>query len=846
MPEVTGDTVEAFASLFKGRSDAHGQVNECIYEPATLKHYEAHLRGEVNLGIYFLLDDSTCYFAAIDLDQKNFTRAKAIRDELTKVFIPAYIAASKSKGFHIYTFALERFKAAEIRQVLNHILHTLNIKAEVFPKQDTHQPNDTDGKKHPGSYINIPCFGFTRPFLTGDIREVPLETALSRIKFTPQESIDRVLRALPKEKVPKGKQTEETPDSRVSKETSKLAVEKLLESCAFIQYCRDNAATLPEPFWWSMIHCFVVFGDPGKSKIHELSRGYSKYTKEETNRKIEEAEKAGDAEISPHTCLFIEQNLGFACPEDCQAKKLEVKAPAGLAYKLIRVAGLPIIIITNRFLREKTTDTIAAVKQANTPPRIFERSGDLVRISQDEFGSPYIETLTESACRGFIERAASFFRVNDKGKTIPLPAPPLDVIRDFMSFPHRELPALIGITEVPVLRSDGSILIQPGYDEVTHLYYQPDAGLTIPTIPDSPSQKQLNAAVTLLQEPLTDFPFDSEASRTNALAALLTPVCRPMISGLVPLCLLDKPQPGTGASLLSDVVAIIATGRPAVMMAPPKTDEECEKRLGSILLHGQTVVIIDNIEGYLYFPSLAMLLTANTFLTRILGQSKMVLLPNRCSYIVTGNNVKLGGDMPRRCYLARMDARIAQPWMRDQKSFKYQHLLQWVKENRGELLAAILTMARGWIAAKYPIPEKLPVLGSFEDWTNTIGGILTHAGLPDFLGNLAFMYSKSDVETPQWENFLEAWTEIFGEEATTTVKIIEAINEYGILAGALPDTIDRDPKKFTRSLGSALSKRMGVRYSNGLMITKKDKPVHHAIAWQVINYQKPQEVDMEI
>jgi len=662
----------------------------------------------------------------------------------------------------------------------------------------------------------------------------------------------RLAQEAPKKTTP----VEEYLEGKQSAKFNEIAVRKLLENCAFIQYCRDNAVSLTEPYWWAMVHNLAVFGQVGEETAHELSKPYPQYTEAKTNQKIEEAHKQRMQGKSPHLC----DNIGFTCPKDCLAKKLGLTSPAGLAYKLVRVAGLPIIIITNRFLKEKTADIIEAIKLANIPPRIFERSGYLVRISQDEFGSPYIETLTESACRGFIERAASFFRVNDKGKTIPLPAPPLDIVRDFMSLPNRNLPTLLGITEMPVLRSDGSILIQPGYDEITRLYYQPDAELTIPTIPDSPSQEQLKAAVTLLQEPLTDFPFDSEASRTNALAALLTPVCRPMIPGLVPLCLLDKPQPGTGASLLSDVIAIITTGRQAVMMAPPKSDEECEKRLGSILLHGQTVVIIDNIEGYLYFPSLAMLLTADTFLTRILGQSKMVLLPNQCSYIVTGNNVKLGGDMPRRCYLSRMDACVAKPWMRDPKSFKYQHLIQWVKKNRGELLAAILTMARAWIAARRPIPEELPVLGSFEGWTNTVGSILTHGGLTDFLGNLTFMYSKSDVETPQWENFLEAWIEIFGEEATTTVKIIEAINEHGILAGALPDTIDHDPKKFTRSLGSALSKRTGVRYSNGLMITKSAKPVHHAMAWQVVNYQqeikegelgelgesKTPEIDMEV
>jgi len=315
MKEYTRDTIEAFASLFRGRTDAHGQVNECIYEPVTLKHYEKHLYGEVNLGIYFVLDDSTCHFAAIDLDEKDFNKAKAIRDELIKNSIPAYITASKSKGFHIYCFAFERFETVEIRRVLQHTLIKLNIKAEVFPKQDYHQPNDPDGTKHPGSYINLPCFGYTRPFLSGDMREVKLEVAIERIKFVPQEAIDRVLRVLPKEKIKQPTKDE------VEGPSDEVAVKNLLENCAFIQHCRDNAATLSEPFWWSMVHCLAVFGGPGRKKIHELSKTYPAFSKQETDRKIVEAIKVAAKDVGPHTCLFIQQGIGFACPEKCRARE---------------------------------------------------------------------------------------------------------------------------------------------------------------------------------------------------------------------------------------------------------------------------------------------------------------------------------------------------------------------------------------------------------------------------------------------------------------------------------------------------------------------------------------------
>ncbi len=238
MIEVDRATIEAFASLFRGRTDAHGGREMCIYEPVTPGHYEKHLQGETNLGIYFVLDDSTCHFAAIDLDVKDFKKAKAIRDELIKNEIPAYIAASKSKGFHIFCFAAQRFKAVEIRGVLQHILKGLDIKCEIFPKQDYHQADDPDGQKHPGSYLNLPSFGYTRSFLTGDMKEVPLKTALERIKRVPQEAIAQVLKTLPEEYITA---QEEPAAKRATKSKGKLpCFEKMMAGVP--EGCRDEVA----------------------------------------------------------------------------------------------------------------------------------------------------------------------------------------------------------------------------------------------------------------------------------------------------------------------------------------------------------------------------------------------------------------------------------------------------------------------------------------------------------------------------------------------------------------------------------------------------------------------------
>ena len=138
---------------------------------------------------------------------------------------------------------------------------------------------------------------------------------------------------------------QETPDGKTNNgndlpggeqtpEFNESAIDKLMGNCAFIQYCQGNAATLSEPYWWSMLHNLVVFGEPGSEKIHELSSPYPKYTEAETNQKIEDAKRAIGKSVSPHSCSFIGRDLGFTCPESCLAIEMGIKSPAGLAFRL--------------------------------------------------------------------------------------------------------------------------------------------------------------------------------------------------------------------------------------------------------------------------------------------------------------------------------------------------------------------------------------------------------------------------------------------------------------------------------------------------------------------------------
>jgi hypothetical protein len=195
-------------------------------------------------------------------------------------------------------------------------------------------------------------------------------------------------------------------------------------------------------------------------------------------------------------------------------------------------------------------------------------------------------------------------------KLIP---PPNNLVRNILSLPKWPFSHINGIVTWPVLREDGSLLSEPGYDKKSGLYYNVSEGLTIPNIPDRPTKKDAkNALKYIMDNVFVNFPFEDKASIANALVGLLTPIVRPMIKGNVPMMLVDKPSPGTGASLFLEVLSLIATGEVAEMKSPPGTEEEWRKMITSTLREGSLMKFLDNLFETLKAPSLSRILTSSS------------------------------------------------------------------------------------------------------------------------------------------------------------------------------------------------------------------------------------------
>lgn len=312
------------------------------------------------------------------------------------------------------------------------------------------------------------------------------------------------------------------------------------------------------------------------------------------------------------------------------------------------------------------------------------------------------------------------------------------------------LPPLSGSTTTPIMSSNGEIHVTPGYDPDSQFYLFPT--VEVPTIHAKPKKAELKKAVDLIEEVLVDFPFVHKSDKAHAIAMMILPFVRPMISGPTPLHLLDKPVQGTGATLLAEAATAIKTGEALAAQSAPRTEEEWQKVILSKLITAPEFLFLDNVRT-IYSDTLAIALTASEYEGRRLGVSEMVKVPIQCTWIMTGNNVEMSGDFPRRICQIRLDANVEDPT--DRGGFLHPDLHGWIREERGALVWAILTVSRAWIAAGSPEPSV--TLASYTSWAHTIGGILETMGIPGFLETPEERKRNIDPFIEAQADFIRCW-----------------------------------------------------------------------------------------
>jgi putative DNA primase/helicase len=437
-------------------------------------------------------------------------------------------------------------------------------------------------------------------------------------------------------------------------------------------------------------------------------------------------------------------------------------------------------------------DAAEAALVAGGPGPVFQRAGMLVHVanrparrsdgSLDE--QQAVAAVETGALMELFAKAAVFERFDARLGDWKRIDPPGKLAEAYFARARWRLPDLHQLIGGPCLRADNSLLIRPGYDAATGLYLLSDLpGLSVP---DRPSDAQASAANDLLVGIFDSFPFVQDPpglALSVALAGLIGAVLRPTLPA-APLIGVTAPAAGTGKSYLVDLIAMVATGRPAVGVATGAKPEEFEKSLGSALIEGRPLLLLDNMVQSLAGQLLCMTLSQERVSIRLLGLSKTIEVPTSAALFATANNLQVKGDMARRALLCRLDAAVERPEDRDFDG----DLLAEARRRRAELVGAVLTVAR-W-HGRDPAPRAGRRFAGFEAWCARVRDPLLALGHADPVAALD-VTRGTDPDSARLAGLIEQWAAAFGEDSKTCAEVIhEAQKTDGWGAFNYPDLMD--------------------------------------------------------
>lgn len=406
----------------------------------------------------------------------------------------------------------------------------------------------------------------------------------------------------------------------------------------------------------------------------------------------------------------------------------------------------------------RTVENVERVlEEMRRAPDLFEFGGHTVIVEGDKMHS----LADKYALLHFIGSRMQFFKtVVREGTSTEQPVDPPVMVAQMIEGmgARRGIKELKRICTAPTITRTGAVMDKEGYRDGLLFQFDDDS---VPQINQTAGIDEAVIALDEILRPFRYFPLVGASDRTSLLCAILSAVVRPVID-TCPAFGFDAPIQGSGKTLLAKSVAAIATGKRVSIKSHvgSRDDEEIRKRIMSIMLEGEGAVVWDNIMGVFNSPAMASLLTSCEYSDRLLGSTKTISISNNAVWVLTGNNLQLAGDMPRRVYVCRIDPETQDPFSREFEFDPETYCL----ERRMDIIAAGITIIKAWFNAGCPHTQGRTA--SFEQWDDLvrqpIAWLATYR--PELLVDpMDVLRSAKEVDPEQeeWKDMLEALNKKF-------------------------------------------------------------------------------------
>lgn len=384
---------------------------------------------------------------------------------------------------------------------------------------------------------------------------------------------------------------------------------------------------------------------------------------------------------------------------------------------------------------------------------------------------------------------------------------------------HQWCPPIRGIAAAPLLRLDGSLHDERGYDMKTCWYLQAGdwKGLDVP---DRPTEAQARAALKWIEDEVyCDFKFVSPVHRACALALSLGALVKHLCV-TTPLTVIGAQTYGEGKTKLGHVSALIVFGRKAVTMTAGKSEDELSKRIDTAAIMGDPIVMFSNFKGRIADDTLAERLTSEQMGIRVFGRNDtLAVVPNASTWIIEGTEIEVARDIVRRTIRIALNSKTEFPHLRT--GFRHPDLEAWVAEHRVEILSKFYTALRWHLQTVDELPGDFVPLGTFVQWSRIVEGCLVRLGYERPISTQEEL-AAIDSEREEMVSLLELLREYYESKGAFQIRDLVAwdnLDARTLLAEATGSEV-RDLS--ARAIGNFFKHRLADRILAGLLLERDD------------------------